>query len=111
MVDPADLQELESLGEETPTASPSPRKSSSAIFTLQGVLCVLILAALVGVKLLAPPVFEQLTQWYRRESLRTVPLPEWLPTPSSPGSPAPDPTQSPAPAPAPTPDLGALRQI
>lgn len=110
MMDPAELQELESLGE-APGEGISPplkRRSGTAVLTAQGVLCVLALVALVGVKLLAPETFEEVSRWYRRESVRQIALPEWFPSAAqAEESPAP----SPVPTAAPTPGPGALQQI
>lgn len=96
MMDPAELQELETLGEESQEPVPR-RKPGAGVLLAQGLLCVLLLVGLVGGKLLAPEIYARFTDWYHRESARQVPLPEWL-SPSSSGALAPEPTPSPLPS-------------
>ena len=104
MQDLEKLKEIEELGLEEPD-SPGPQepegRGGSNVPLVQGVLCLLVLGALLLLQYLEAPAYDTFTAWYQQEASQKVQLPAWeeaLPQePTAGPSPSAQPTPSPSP--------------
>lgn len=103
------LHEIEELGledrEDAPPEEPE-GGNSSMVPLLQGVICLLILAALLLLRYMGSPVYETFTQWYQQEVSEEVQLPAWEET-----TPSPSPSASPEASPAPIETDASLQRV
>ncbi len=80
MRDPAELQEIENLGEEEipeEEMTPEEHGKGGILPLFQTALCVLALLALVFFKATDQETLGKVTRWYREEISREIQLPQW----------------------------------
>lgn len=102
-----ELQEIETMGEED-LENEEVRQNSGfgTVPLLQAALCALILAALVFLKYMDREKYDTAVQWYQKEAVQEIELPQWSRENSEP---VPAPESTPA-APSHTPLDGAPLQ-
>lgn len=80
MRDPADLQEIENLGEDE-ISDPGPEKKGgtggSLLLLMQAALCAAALLLLVFFKISNPEVYGKFSDWYQKEAAQEIELPRW----------------------------------